>query len=134
MYENTKLTIHGAPVIINSISFSLMLRTYMKYVHNRPYYSGLNAPRIETQKLNRNRQLAFFCLMGAPLTMFMIKCSAIPFKNMFDITIGGNSQVENNNYNTINSIIFLSYFNKKIPRWLKIFFKILFVTLVILKL
>jgi hypothetical protein len=53
---------------------------------------------------------------------------------MFDLTIGGNSQAENNNSNTVNSIIFLSYLNKKIPSWLKISFEILFVSIIVLKL
>ena len=140
MYEKTKLTVHGAPVAANAVGYGLMLKSYMRYVHNRPWDVGLNSQKIEAQKILRNRQLGIFCILGAPLTMLILRSTAIPIKDMFSLTIGGgeNSQVANNNLNEnsnpFNSILFLSYLNKKIPRWLKIFFKILFVTILVLKL
>jgi hypothetical protein len=62
-------------------------------------------------------------------------CLALP-GSAYTRTVGGYSQVANNNSNLINSTLFLSNLNKKkkIPSWLKIFFKILFVTTLVLKL
>lgn len=137
MYENTKLTVHAAPAITSAISYGLILKSYMKYVHNRPYDTSISPHKIEAQKLSRNRQLGIFCVIGAPLTMFLFIFSAIAIKDLFSLTIGGDSQVATNNSNPksnpINSILFLSSLNKKIPSWLKILFKILFVTILALK-
>lgn len=134
MYEKTKLTVHGAPVVANLVGYGLIIKSYMKYVHNRPMDVGITSQAFETQKILRNRQLGLFCIIGAPLAMLLLRSTAIPIKDMFTLTIGGESQVANSNSNSINSIIFLSYLNKKIPNWLKIFFKILFVTILVLKL
>ena len=138
VYEKTQLTVNGAPVVVNAIGYGIVLKNYMKYVHNRPMDVGLSPQQIEAKKLMRNRQLVLFCIFGAPLTMILLRTSAISFKDMFSLSIGGDSPVansnSNSNSNTINSILFLSYLNKKIPKWLKIFFKILFVTILVLKL
>jgi hypothetical protein len=121
-------------VVANAIGYGLLIKSYMKYVHNRPFDKHISSQKIEAQKLRRNKQLGLFCVLGAPLTMLILRSTAIPIKEMFNLTIGGGSQVENNNSNSINSILFLSNLNKKIPSWLKIFFKILFVTILVLKL
>ncbi len=115
MYEKTKLTIHGAPVAVNAISYALILKSYMKFVHNRPMEKGLNASQLEIRKLGRNRQLGLFCLIGAPLTMLFLRASTIPMKDMFTLSVGGESQVatNNNNSNLINSTLFLSTLLKK---------------------
>jgi len=60
--------------------------------------------------------------------------TAIPMKEMFTLTIGSESQVANNKSNSINSLLFLSSLKNKIPRWVKILFRILFVTILVLKL
>ena len=134
MYENTKLTVHALPSVVNVVSYGLILKTYINRVHNRPFDINFSKSELNFERISRKKQLAFFSIIGAPLVMSLIKVSAVSFKDMFDITIGGDSQAANNNSNTVNSIIFLSYLNKKIPSWLKIFFKILFVTLIVLKL
>jgi len=37
----TRLTIHGVPVAVNAIGYGLLLKSYMKYVHNRPMNAGI---------------------------------------------------------------------------------------------
>ena len=96
MFDNTRLTLHGAPVVANAVGYGLLLKTYMKYVHNRPLDTGINSQKIEAQKLIRNRQLGLFCIIGAPLTMLLLRSTAIPIKDMFNLTISGPSQVANN--------------------------------------
>jgi hypothetical protein len=136
VYENTKLSVHAAPAVISAISYSLLLKTYIRHIHNRPFDVGISSQKIAAQKIVRNRQLGLFCILGAPLTMLILRFSAIPIKDMFSLSIGGDSLVGNSNSNsdTINSILFLSSLNKKIPKWLKILFKFLFVTIIVLKL
>jgi hypothetical protein len=134
VYENTKLTVHAVPTVVSAVSYGLLLKTYMKHVHNRPFEIGLSKSEIDFQRISRKRQLGFFCVLGAPLVMLLIRSTSISFKDMLSLTIGGDSQAANNSSNTVSSIIFLSYLNKKIPSWLKISFKILFVTILVLKL
>jgi hypothetical protein len=134
VYENTKLAVHTVPAVVSVVSYGLVLKTYINHVHNRPFDRGLSKSELNIQRKSRQNQLAFFCVLGAPLVMSLLRISAVSFKDMFDLTIGGDSQAANNNSNTVNSIIFLSYLNKKIPSWLKISFKIFFVTIIVLKL
>jgi len=68
------------------------------------------------------------------MAMFLLKSASIPTTELFSLTIGEDSQIAKNNSNLINSILFLSTLNNKIPNWLKIFFRILFVTILVLKL
>jgi hypothetical protein len=109
-------------VVANAVGYGLLIKSYMKYVHNRPMDKYVTPKNIEAQKLLRNRQLGLFCILGAPITMLILRSTAIPIKEMFNLTsltIGGGSQLANNdsnsNSNSINSILFLSYLNKKIP-------------------
>lgn len=134
VYDNTKFTVHALPAVGGVFSYSLILKTYLNRVHNRPFDITLSKSEINYQRIVRNKQLAFFFVIGAPLVMSMLRVTAVSFKDIFDLTIGGYSQAANTNSNTVNSIIFLSSLNKKIPSWLKISFKILFVTIIILKL
>ena len=103
LYNKTRLTVHGTPVAVNVIGYGLIIKSYMKYVHNRPMEAGLSTIQLEHRKLLRNRQLGLFCLIGAPLTMYFLRSSSRAVKKMFTLTIGGESQVENNNSNLINS-------------------------------
>ena len=121
MYENTKLTVHALPAVVNVVSYGLILKTYINRMHNRPFDIGLSKSELNIQRITRKNQLAFFCVLGAPLVMSLLKVSAVSFKDMFDLTIGRDSQAANNNSNTVNSIIFLSYLNKKNSKLVKNF-------------
>jgi hypothetical protein len=68
--------------------------------------------------------------------MFLFRSLTTPLKNMFTLTVGEGSQVAHPPTNFINSSFFLffSTLNKQIPSRLKIVFKILFVTILVLKL
>lgn len=117
LYDKTRLTVHGVPVAVNAIGYGLLVKSYMKYVHNQPMAAGLSPSELKWQRALKNRNLGLFCIIGAPLTMFLLRSSTIPFKDMFTLTVCGGSQVENNNsnLNLINSsfFLFLSNLNKK---------------------
>jgi hypothetical protein len=119
------------------ISYSLVLRSFIKYVHNRPMLPNLNPSQIAQNRLLRDKQLSIFAVLGVPLTVMFLKFSAIGLKDVFTLTYGGGSQIDNNNnmINTNSSLfLLLSNFNKKIPSWLKIVFKLLFSIILVLKL
>jgi len=115
VYDKTRLTIQGLPVAANANSYGLLIKSYMKYVHNRPMDSGLSSNQFEYRKVLRNRQLWLFCIIGVPLTTFLLIIAPIPLKELFTLTIG-ELQVANSNSNLINSTIFLSTLINKIPR------------------
>ena len=54
----------------------------MKYVHNRPFESGVD--RVLQSRL-RNRQLYIFLIWGAPLVLFSMKKSGVLLKDMVTI-------------------------------------------------
>jgi len=47
VYDQTRLTIHGLPAAVNAVSYGLVLKTYMKYVHNRPLPTGISLVEME---------------------------------------------------------------------------------------
>jgi hypothetical protein len=126
---------------MNFIGFNLILRSYIKHVHNRPYAPNLDIASRRMQEIGRNRTLLGFLIIGAPLVLLSLKYTAISLKNMASIYfLIGNpvdfSQIDNNNSNIINKSFFLliSNLKNKIPKWLKIFFIIIGLILFVLKL
>ena len=154
--NNTRATIHTVPALhaVNFISFSLILKSYMKYVHNRPYDTNLNAMQRQVQQKIRNRNLAIFVFLGAPTILYCLRQSSISIKNVGSInfplsessslalqssgyspSVRSDTQINNNNSsNIINSILLLSNINKKIPNWVKLLFKLLLFSILVLKL
>lgn len=145
IWNRTELTIHALPVAVNLISFSTVLRSYMKHVHNRPFDHSIGAPSIQLQKSKRLRELGIFTLLGLPISLIALRFSGIGLKNMIDISITGGAQIEENPINSVGTLatpsmsnfglfLLLSKINNKIPSWIKLALKILFTILTILKL
>jgi hypothetical protein len=138
--DKTRVTVHGIPAAVSAISYGLIIKGYIKYAKNRPVEIGLSPKQLECRQIMRNRQCGLFFLFGAPLTLFLMRNSSLALKDIFSLTVGGASQVENNNSNLINTkaigtlFLFLSNLNKKLPRWLKILFRFLILTILVLKL
>jgi hypothetical protein len=104
-------------VAMTGISYGLLLKTYMKYIHNRPLDSGISAQQIVAQKELRRRQLGLFCIIGVPLTILILRTTFSALKDLFTLTIGESAVANpNSNSNSINSIIFISNLITKIPR------------------
>jgi hypothetical protein len=144
--NKTEFTFNAIPIAMNFVGFSLVLRSFMKYVHNRPFEPNITLVKRRIEEATRNRQLAAFILIGAPLTLLFLKQSAISIKDMVSINVpvesNTKSLIEGNGSNiiTTDSNLFLllsrgwSNLNKKIPSWVKIVFRLLFIILLILKL
>ena len=103
--------VHAAPVAVNLISYSVMgsigeVKGYMKYVHNRPYKLDLTHEQFIRKSNLRNRNLAIFSLMAAPLFIILLRMNTFPtdpgLRNMLDVNLSGVPGVEvdlNNNTN-----------------------------------
>jgi hypothetical protein len=138
IFNATKFTIHTAPIVVNVVSYGVLLRNYMKYVHNRPYSSGLDKGQLKLERIIRGRNLAIFLIIGTPVVLYLLKSNTSVIENMVDISDSGSGiEVEfNSNTNIVKNgfFIFISKINSKIPSWLKLSFKLLILVLVVLKL
>ena len=124
MFKTAKMTVNVAPLVLNLASYSFMLKGYIKFVHNRPFDPNLDSAAKANHRILRNRHLALFSLLGAPLTLYLIKTrTSLGLKNMvnfhFEVPSGANIEDGNTNTNLISNSSFLlliSKINNKIPK------------------
>lgn len=50
LYNQKKLTVHGIPVAMNAIGYGLMIKSYIRSVHNRPLGAGLTPKQSRANK------------------------------------------------------------------------------------
>lgn len=120
------ITLYRKDIIKGSPYFVNVARYYMKIVFNIPFR--------KFTLVFRNKQLILFVFIGALL--FLID-TATSFKAVtFPITYYNELQSDNSFSILSSSGIFLllSNLNKKIPHWLKLFFKVTLMLLVIIRL
>ena len=132
-----KITINPALLLFNVISYGLIIKTYVKTVHNQPYPSNLSGDILNAHKILRMHNFAMFSLLGAPVICVLIKqILGNSFKNMFTIESLGEAGVDASmpTVSAEHSAIFLilSKINKKIPNWLKWVFRIIFISIIFL--
>lgn len=134
--DSTKLTLNATPFAINLISYSFLLKGYMKYVHNRPYNMSPKSISLEMQKSIRRRNLFIFSLFGAPLALYALRTSSIGVKNMIEINLLDVSEKNMINKNESSSLflLLLNQINNKIPTWVKVLFNFILFSIVVLKL
>lgn len=140
--NNLKITVNTVPLAVNLIGFNLILKSYMKYVHNRPYQNDISMQRRNLEQSLRRRNLALFVFLGAPLILFssFARGISIPMKNMGSIevlsgnTISGEETDSLRQMKTSDLFLILSNLNKKIPDIVKLIFKLFLVILIVLKL
>ena len=141
--DKVELVVHGAPLVMNSIGFGLLLRSYVKYIHNKPLPQSLTGLQKEMHLKIRNRNLILFLLVGAPLTLHSIRSSGNLYKDMFNVNFNLTSStdlqtdnnISNNNISNNSSFfLLLSNINKKLPDWVKLIFRLLFLSILVLKL
>ena len=137
--DRTQLTVNAFPLAFNFVSFSLVLKSYMKFVHNRPFDPGLSK---KSQVMFRNRQLGCFLFIGAPLLMFSIKKSGVLLKDIVTVnaTISPNANltVDQNilkiNSNESGLFMIISNLYNKIPNMVKLLLRFFLLLLVVIKL
>lgn len=84
--DNPKIGINVLPAAVNFVSYSLLLRAYMKHIHNRPYDKHPGALSI-SKKHTRNRILTGFILLGAPAVMWGLRITSISTKDIFTVDV-----------------------------------------------
>ena len=135
--ETTKVTLHAAPLAVNLISYSLLLRGFMKYVHNRPIPENMTPYQRNMERIYRRRLLAGFVLFGAPITYGFIRLSAPSFKDIISISLFDGNVMQGSPSQSNSFLLLL--FNKikntaSQPSWLKFIFNLLFLSVIFFKL
>uniref|UniRef100_UPI0030E408C9 cytochrome c oxidase subunit 3 n=1 Tax=Daedaleopsis nitida TaxID=1140402 RepID=UPI0030E408C9 len=140
IFYNVGATIHVLPTVMNFFSYSLLMRTYLKYVHHRPYNSNITEKQRVLLQRVRNRQLLFYSIVGAPLAMYILNKGALSLKDKVTFTINptidNSNSLETNENTSLNSsvILLLLQLNNKIPNWLKLILKLSLLSILIFKL
>ena len=88
---------------MNSIGFGLLLRSYVKYIHNKPLPQSLTGLQKEMHLKIRNRNLILFLLVGAPLTLHSIRSSGNLYKDMFNVNFNLTSSTDLQTDNNISN-------------------------------
>src|ERR1700727_1763723 len=144
--NKSQLIINVLPAASHLLTYGLILKSYIKIVHNRPYPVNITHYQKLIEDASRKRQLALFSILGAPIVIGAFKLGSIAFKDVFSINLPlANSTdsdllTENNNNNSevlnSSSSLFL-LFNKIIkiiPHWLKLSFRLILLIILVLKL
>lgn len=127
-FNNTEVSISAIPAAVSFVSYSFMVKTYIKHVHNRPYDLNMNNAERSLERISRRRQLAFFTLIGAPTTLIILNLVAGSYKDIISIKFLSGRSV---NENKIGFFLLLSNLNKKIPEILTIIKMLIFIILVL---
>lgn len=134
--HNVNVGIHVVPAVVNFIGFGFVLKQYMNHVHNQPYIHPVGSQlRIIEADLKR-RRLGVFLFFGAPLILASLKLSSVSIGDMISLDVNKNfeSTRESSNLNTSGIFLILSNLNKNIPSWLKVFLRLIMISVLILKL
>ena len=137
--NNTEATINTLPLGMNVLSFGLILRTYIKLIHNRPLQPNLSDSARKLALVQKNRNLMLFVILGAPFVIFTLKNTAVKLKDLgsINVSLESSNQSEINNSSSINnSTLFwlITTVYNKIPNCLKFLFSLLFLSVFVLKL
>lgn len=156
--NHSTLTLNVLPLAFNATSYTLMLRSYITHIHNRPFEPNLSVHARRVQEARRARSLLGFAFLGAPLALICLRQASLGLKDVLSIELksdgllnsgseASNLQTmvseENNSPNKINTnnanndswlFLLLSKINKKIPNWIKLIFKFLFWGILVIKL
>ena len=71
--QGAKLTIHAVPLCMNLISYGYILRSYLKLVNNRKFHKNLSPEALKILQKARNRNLVILAIVGAPLTLAILR-------------------------------------------------------------
>jgi hypothetical protein len=134
--NSAKFTIHAAPMIINVVGYGLIMKGYMNTVHNRPFPTGLSSEQLVIQRKLRNRNLAIFSFLGAPLILICLRKTSLGLKDLTSIEVNSinNNLSAEKNIQTSGLLLLLSKLNKKMPNWLKYMLNIILISMILLNL
>ena len=137
--NKSHITFHALPIVVNAAGYGLMMRSYYKFVYNRPFPTDINTMKFKNLQKHRDINLALFAFIGAPFAILLLRKASISSKDMITVQydLGSFTDNSNNDLNRSGLFLFLAKLNNKraaIPNSVKLFFKFLFGILLILKL
>jgi len=148
--SNMHVTVNPLPLLTNFLGYGLILNSYMKHIHNRPFKPNLSQTELKIQHLQRRRFAYCFSLGIAPMMVLGSKYAALKLKDIFSIDLfslsgqGSESGVISDNsksLDTSNKIntsglfgLFLIKLKQKLSEPMKLIFIFLFCLFTIFKL
>jgi len=129
--QKIEATVHAAPLLINFSGYGLMLRSDMKYVHNRPLPPFTSDTQNLLYQQIKNRQLALFAFIGAPIALVLLMKTALGLKDMISIDLTKDSRSAQSADTA--SLLFFSGLKNKVPNWLKLLIKLIVLSFFLLK-
>lgn len=85
--NKSQLIINVLPAASHLLTYGLILKSYIKIVHNRPYPVNITHYQKLIEDASRKRQLALFSILGAPIVIGAFKLGSIAFKDVFSINL-----------------------------------------------
>jgi len=144
--NKSQLIINVLPAASHLLTYGLILKSYIKIVHNRPYPVNITHYQKLIEDASRKRQLALFSILGAPIVIGAFKLGSIAFKDVFSINLPLSNSTDsdlltennNNNSEVLNSssslFLLCNKIIKIIPHWLKLSFRLILLIILVLKL
>lgn len=127
--DNTKVGINAVAAAVNFVSYTLVLKGYMKYVHNRPVDTNLSQFQKNGEWAKRNKHLFGFTFIIAPALVWGLKYAGVGIKDMISIEVHNPKDT-----NSVSAMGFVGLFLNKLPSWFKMSFSFLFGLIFVLKL
>lgn len=73
LIDNHELVFNGVGLLSHGVSYGLLLKVYIKTIHNHPLPKFSNSKQKGVYMLNRQKSLLLFAFMGAPLILIAVK-------------------------------------------------------------
>ena len=113
------------------------MRGYINNVYNRPFPANLNQTELKIQHKIRNRNLAIFSFLVAPLILICLRKTGLGLNDMSSIEILPNNSNNNLSTNILTKsgiFLMLSNLNNKIPSWVKLILRLIVISIILLNL
>ena len=145
IYGKAELSVNVLPLAAHTIGLGLILRSYVKYVHNRPFITKDQISLARKRNI-RNRHLFLFSVLGAPLILYILRRTGTLAGDVFSLKFDlskplDKGLVEPSDVNRSNNTSLFGIFTflgnrasghnntsclARIKKWLKLIFIIIF--------
>ena len=158
--NRAEITTNTLPLGMNLLGFWLVLKSYVRFVHNRPYDPNLSDIHRSIERSLRDKQLVLFVFAGAPLVLLSLKAVPLKFRDIESFpscrtdlkgqsidSLCNNRNINNKNFLPSCRSVRLSIpygedrtgrvitsLNSKIGKWIKFLLGYIFINLFVLNL
>jgi len=104
------------------INYGILIRNYVKHVHNRPFRPLISDVERNLQILQRRRLLTYFGFIAAPAIILGLQVFSASHKDMLTIDVASNNSNNDTDNNLKTSGTFfalLIQFKNQLPNWFK---------------